>query len=76
MRNYNINVFKWFVKKKNTNILKDIFNNKYSSSISKITDLTLEGVNKFVTRKPDNRYIAVMLDGLFFDLRRETVNKE
>ncbi len=60
-----------------SNILRDIFNNKYSpSSISRITDLALEEVNKFVNRKLDNRYIAVMLDGLFFYLRRETVDKE
>ncbi len=58
-------------------ILKDIFNNKYSpSSVSRITDLNLEEVNKFVNRRLDNRYIAVMLDGLFFYLRRETVDKE
>jgi putative transposase len=45
-------------------ILKDLFNNKYSpSSVSRITDMTLEEVNKFVNRKLDKRYIAVMLDG-------------
>ena len=60
-----------------SSILKDIFNNRYSpSSISRITDLALEEVNKFVNRKLDKRYIAVMLDGLFFYLRRETVDKE
>ena len=60
-----------------SNILRDIFNNKYSpSSVSRITDLALDEVNKFVNRKLDNRYIAVMLDGLFFYLRRETVDKE
>ena len=60
-----------------SSILKDIFNNRYSpSSVSRITDLTLEEVNKFVNRKLDKRYIAVMLDGLFFYLRRETVDKE
>ncbi len=58
-------------------ILKEIFNNKYSpSSVSRITDLALEEVNKFVNRRLDNKYIAVMLDGLFFYLRRETVDKE
>ena len=60
-----------------SSILKDILNNRYSpSSISRITDLALEEVNKFVNRKLDKRYIAVMLDGLFFYLRRETVDKE
>ena len=58
-------------------ILKDIFNNRYSpSSVSRIIDLTLEEVNRFVNRKLDKRYIAVMLDGLFFYLRRETVDRE
>ena len=38
--------------------------------------MALEEVNKFVNRKLDKRYIAVMLDGLFFYLRRETVDKE
>ena len=58
-------------------ILKDISNNRYSpSSVSRITVLTLEEVNKFVNRKLDNRYTAVMLDGLFFYLRRETVDKD
>ena len=56
-----------------SSILNDILNNRYSpSSISRITDLALEEVNRFVNRKLDNRYIAVMLDGLFFYLRRET----
>ena len=39
--------------------------------IQELTDLALEEVNKFVNRRLDNRYIAVMLDGLFFYLRRE-----
>ena len=57
--------------------MKDILNNRYSpSSISRITDLASEGANRFVNRKLDKRYIAVMLDGLFFYLRRETVDKE
>ena len=60
-----------------SSILKDILNNRYSpSSISRITVLALEEVNRFVNRKLDKRYIAVMLDGLFFYLRRETVDKE
>ena len=60
-----------------SNILRGIFNNRYSpSSISRITDLALEEVNRFASRKLDKRYIAVMLDGLFFYPRRETVDKE
>ena len=58
-------------------IIRDVFNNKYSpSSVSRITDMTLEEVNKFINRRLDKRYIAVMLDGLFFYLRRETVDRE
>jgi transposase-like protein len=49
--------------RKISEILRDVFNNKYSpSSISKITDIALEEVNKFLNRKLDKRYIAVMLD--------------
>ena len=36
----------------------------------------MEEVNKFVNRRLDKRYIALMLDGLFFYLRRETLDKE
>ncbi len=62
--------------RKITGILKDIFNNKYSPpSISKKTDITLKEVNKFLNRKLDKRYIAVILDGLFFYLRSDTVDK-
>lgn len=58
-------------------ILKNIFNSRYSpSSISRITNLALEEVNRFVSRKLDKRYIVVMLDGLFFYLRREIAGKE
>ena len=57
--------------------MKDILNNRYSpSSISRITVLALEEVNRFVNRKLDKRYIAIMLDGLFFYLRRETVERD
>ena len=46
-----------------TGILKGIFNNRYSpSSISRITDLALEEVNRFISRKLDKRYITVILD--------------
>ena len=62
--------------RKITGILKDIFGNKYSpSSVSRIMDLTLEEINKFLNRSLDNRYIAVMMGGLFSYLRSETVNR-
>jgi transposase-like protein len=53
------------------NILEDFLGNKYSkSTISRITDLTIEEVYKFINRSLDRRYIAVFLDGLFFYLKR------
>ena len=58
-------------------IMGDILGNKYSkSTVSRITDLTIEEVNRFVNRPLDKRYIAVFLDGLFFYLRRGNVDKE
>ncbi|AGO60731.1 IS256-like element ISFac8 family transposase [Ferroplasma acidarmanus] len=58
-------------------IMEDILGNKYSkSTISRITDLTIEEVYKFINRPLDKRYIAVFLDGLFFYLRRGNVDKE
>jgi putative transposase len=58
-------------------IMEDILGNKYSkSTISRITDLTIEEVYKFVNRPLDKRYIAIFLDGLFFYLRRGNVDKE
>ena len=58
-------------------IMEDILGNKYSkSTISRITDLTIEQVYKFVNRPLDKRYIAIFLDGLFFYLRRGNVDKE
>ena len=57
--------------------MEDILGNKYSkSTISRITDLTVEEVNRFVNRPLDKRYIAIFLDGLFFYLRRGNVDKE
>ncbi len=58
-------------------ILEDILENKYSkSTVSRITDLTIEEVYKFINRPLDKSYIAVFLDGLFFYLRRGNVDKE
>jgi len=58
-------------------IMEDILGNKYSkSTVSRITDLTIEEVYKFINRPLDKRYIAVFLDGLFFYLRRGNVDKE
>ena len=46
-------------------IMEDILGNKYSkSTISRITDLTMEEVYKFINRPLDKRYIAIFLDYL------------
>ncbi len=58
-------------------ILQTIFQNRYSkSTISAITEATMEEVKRFQSRPLDSRYIAIFLDGLFFFLRRDTVQKE
>ncbi len=58
-------------------ILQTIFQNRYSkSTISAITEATMEEVKRFQSRSLDSRYIAIFLDGLFFFLRRDTVQKE
>ena len=58
-------------------ILESIFQNRYSrSSISRITEITIEEVKGFQNRPLDKRYIAIFLDALFFYLRRDTVEKE
>ena len=58
-------------------IMHTIFQNRYSkSTISTITEATLEEVKRFQERSLDRRYIAIFLDGLFFFLRRDTVEKE
>ena len=54
-----------------------IFQNRYSSStISTITETTMQEVKMFQERSLDKRYIAIFLDELFFFLRRDTVEKE
>jgi len=63
--------------RKMSEILESIFQNRHSrSSISRITEITIEGVKRFQNRPLDRRYIAIFLDALFFYLRRDTVDKE
>ena len=63
--------------RKMSEILESIFQNKYSrSSISRITEITMEEVKRFRNGPLDGRYIAIFLDALFFYLRRDTVEKE
>ena len=58
-------------------IMQTIFQNRYSrSTISAITEATLEEVKRFQERSLDRRYIAIFPDGLFFFLRRDRVEKE
>jgi len=63
--------------RKMSEILESIFQNRYSrSSMSRITEITIEEVKRFQNRPLDRRYIAIFLDALFFYLRRDTVEKE
>ena len=63
--------------RKMAEILEELFHNKYSkSTISRITDITLPEIQKWISRPLDKRYIAIFMDAMFFSLRRETVEKE
>ena len=57
--------------------LESLFELKYSpSTISKISQVTLEEINKWKRRKLKKRYIVIMLDGMWLSVRRDTVEKE
>jgi putative transposase len=57
--------------------LESLFELKYSpSTISKISQVTLEEINKWKRRKLKRRYIVIMLDGMWLSVRRDTVEKE
>ena len=57
--------------------MQTIFQNRYSkSTISAITEATLEEVKKFQDSALDPRYIAIFVDGPFFFLRRDAVEKK
>lgn len=57
--------------------LKSVFELKYSlSTISKISQVTLEEINKWKQRKLKRRYSVIMLDGMWLSVRRDTVEKE
>ena len=63
--------------RKMAEILEELFHNKYSkSTISRITDITVPEIQKWISRPLDKRYIAIFMDAMFFSLRRETVQKE
>jgi putative transposase len=57
--------------------LESIFELKYSpSTISQISQVTVEEINKWKQRKLKKRYTVIMLDGMWLSLRRDTVEKE
>ena len=63
--------------RKMVEILEELFHNKYSrSTISRITDITVPEIQKWVSRPLEKKYIAVFMDAMFFSLRRDTVQKE
>ncbi len=63
--------------RKIADILEELFNHKYSqSTISRITDITKEEIDKWQRRELKKRYFAIYIDALFINLRRDTVEKE
>lgn len=57
--------------------LESVFELKYSpSTISKISQVTLEEINKWKQRKLKRKYSVIMLDGMWLSVRRDTVEKE
>ena len=63
--------------RKMAEILKELFHNKYSkSTISRITDITVHGIQKWISRPLEKKYIAIFMDAMFFSLRSDTMQKE
>jgi len=63
--------------RKIADILEELFNHKYSqSTISRITDITKEEIDKWQRRELKKRYFAIYIDALFINLRIDTVEKE
>ncbi len=46
------------------------------STISRITDVLVEDIDKWHSRPLKQRYMAIMIDAMFFNMRRGTVEKE
>ena len=60
--------------RKASETLEEISQNRYSmSSISRITDATVEEVKRFQSRPLESGHIAIFLDALFFFMRRDKV---
>jgi putative transposase len=57
--------------------LESVFELKYSpSTISQISQVTLEEINRWRQKKLKKRYSVIMLDGMWLSVRRDTVEKE
>ena len=58
-------------------ILEELFHHSYSrSTISRITDVLVEDIGKWQCRPLKQRYTALMINAMFFNMRRGTVEKE
>ena len=58
-------------------LLEDMYGHYYSSStVSRITDLAMEEVEKFSNRSLKTRYSVLFLDAMALSLRRQTVQTE
>ncbi|MFB6290218.1 MAG: IS256 family transposase, partial [Candidatus Bipolaricaulia bacterium] len=63
--------------RKIADLLEDMYGDHYSSStVSRITDLALEEVNKWKDRPLKRRYSVLFLDAMTIDVRRDTVANE
>lgn len=57
--------------------LESVFEFKYSAStISQISEITIEEINKWREKKLKKRYSVIMIDGMYLSVRRDTVEKE
>ncbi len=58
-------------------VIEEIYNYSLSrSSVSRITDIVKPGIDKWNNRRLNKRYIAIYIDALFINIRRDTVEKE
>ena len=57
--------------------LETVFELKYSpSTISQISEITIEEINKWKEKRLKSRYTVIMLDGMYLSVRRDIVEKE
>jgi len=56
------------------NLIEKLYSPSYSATtISNITDISLEEVNKWHNRELKNRYSVIFIDALSVKIRRDTV---